>query len=126
MKENHREILVVSNAKGKKFSLIETDNNYIVACGYSSLERWGRQWEHGVYYMFSNDKEKLVALNKATEKLFEKVNENYIPRCRFEELATIFKDGFISDDKETAMEYFDEVCEMTDEEKTYFGIESEE
>lgn len=42
MKENHREILVVSNAKGKKFSLIETDNNYIVACGYSALERWGR------------------------------------------------------------------------------------
>ena len=33
MKENHREILVVSNAKGKKFSLVETDNNYIVACG---------------------------------------------------------------------------------------------
>lgn len=41
MKENHREILVVSNKKGKKFSLIETDNNYIVACGYSALERWG-------------------------------------------------------------------------------------
>lgn len=52
MKENHREILVVSNVKGKKFSLIETDNNYIVACGYSALERWGRQWEHGIYYMF--------------------------------------------------------------------------
>lgn len=122
MKENHREILVVSNAKGKKFSLIETDNNYIVACGYSALERWGRQWEHGVYYMFSNNKEKLVALNKATEKLFEKVNENYISRTRLEELATFFKDGLISDDRESAMEYFDKVCEMTEEEKEYFGI----
>lgn len=126
MKENHREILVVSNAKGKRFSLIETDNNYIVACGYSALERWGRQWEHGVYYVFLNDKEKLAALNKATEKLFEKVNENYIPQARLEELATLFKDGLISDDKESAMEYFNEVCEMTDEEKEYFGIESEE
>lgn len=96
MKENHREILVVSNEKGKKFSLIETDNNYIVACGYSALERWGQQWEHGIYYMFSNDKEKLVALNKATEKLFEKVNKNYIPRTRLEELATFFKDGLES------------------------------
>lgn len=123
MKENHREILVVSNAKGKRFSLIETDNNYIVACGYSALERWGRQWEHGVYYMFSNDKEKLVALNKATEKLFEKVNESHIPQARLEELATLFKDGLISDDRESAMEYFNEVCEMTDKEKEWFGIE---
>ena len=126
MKENHREILVVSNTKDKRFALIETDNNYIVACGYNSLEKWGSQWEHGVYYMFSNDKEKLVALNKATEKLFEKVNENYIPRTRLEELATLFKDGLISDDRQSAMEYFDDCCEMTDEEKEYFGIESEE
>lgn len=126
MEEFHKEILVVSNEKGKKFALIETDNNYIVACGYSALERWGRQWEHGVYYTFFNDKEKLVALNKATEKLFEKVNENYIPRCRLEELVTLFKDGMIEDDRESAFEYFDFICEMTDEEKEFFGIESEE
>lgn len=125
MKENHREILVVSNKKGKKFSLIETDNNYIVACGYSALERWGRQWEHGVYYMFSNDKEKLVALNEATEKLFEKVNADYIPRCRLEELATLFKDGLISDDRESAFEFFENCCEMTDKEKEWFGIEED-
>lgn len=55
MKENHREILVVSNTKGKKFSLIETDNNYIVACGYSALERWGRQWEYGIAYLLKYD-----------------------------------------------------------------------
>lgn len=126
MEENHREILVVSNEKGKKFSLIETDNNYIVACGYSALERWGRQWEHGIYYMFSSVKEKLVALNEATEKLFEKVNADYIPRTRLEELATLFKDGLISDDRESAMEYFDEVCEMDESEKEFFGIEEEE
>lgn len=125
MEENHREILVVSNEKGKNFSLIETDNNYIVACGYSASERWGRQWEHGIYYMFSNDKEKLVALNKATEKLFEKVNKNYIPRTRLEELATLFKDGLISDDRDSALEYFDECCEMSEEEKSFFGIEED-
>lgn len=126
MKENHREILVVSNAKGKKFSLIETDNNYIVACGYSALERRGRQWEHGIYYVFLNDKEKLAALHKATEKLFEKVNENYIPVSRLEELATLFKDGLIEDDRESAMEYFDNCCEMTEKEKEFFGIEKSE
>lgn len=125
MKENHREILVVSNTKGKKFSLIETSDNYIVACGYDSSQRWGRQWEYGVYYMFSNDKEKLVALNKATEKLFEKVNKNYISRTRLEELATLFKDGLISDDRENAFEFFENCCEMTDKEKEWFGIEED-
>ena len=76
--------------------------------------------------MFSNDKEKLVALNEATEKLFEKVNADYISRYRLEELATLFKDGLISDDRESAMEYFDEVCEMDESEKEFFGIKEEE
>lgn len=49
-----------------------------------------------------------------------------IPRCRLEELATLFKDGLISDDRESALEYFDEVCEMTEEEKEWFGIEEED
>ena len=48
-----------------------------------------------------------------------------ISRSRLEELATLFKDGLISDDRESAMEYFNEVCEMTDEEKEFFGIEKD-
>ena len=52
----------------------------------------------------------------------KKVNTGYIPRCRLEELATLFKDGLISGDRESAMEYFDEVCEMTEEEKEFFEI----
>lgn len=55
-----------------------------------------------------------------------KINPNYIPRTRLEELATLFKDGLISDDRESAMEYFNEVCEMTEEEKSFFGIGSTE
>ena len=50
---------------------------------------------------------------------------DYISRCRLEELATQFKDGLIEDDEESAMEYFDEVCEMTESEKEFFGIKSE-
>lgn len=45
-----------------------------------------------------------------------------IPRARLEELATLLKDGLLEDDKESAQEYFDEVCEMTDTEKEWFGI----
>ena len=126
MKEFHNEILSVTNANGKRFALIETSDNYIIACGYDSSQRWGQQWEHGIYYMFSNDKEKLNCLNKAVEKLREKVSKDYIPRCRLEELATQFKDGLIEDDRESAMEYFDKVCEMTNEEKEFFGIGDDE
>lgn len=126
MTEFHRELLVVLNKKGRKFALIETENNYVVACGYNPLEKWGSQWENGIYYTFLNNKEKLIALARATEKLFEKVNDNYISRSRLEELATLFKDGLISDDRESAFKYFNEVCEMTDEEKKFFEIESGE
>ncbi len=125
MTEFHRELLVVLNKKGRKFALIETENNYVVACGYSPLEKWGSQWENGIYYTFLNNKEKLIALARATEKLFEKVNDNYISRSRLEELATLFKDGLISDDRDLALEYFDEICEMSEEEKSFFGIEED-
>lgn len=50
---------------------------------------------------------------------------DYISRCRLEELATLFKDKLLEADEELAMEYFDEECEMTDEEKEFFGIETE-
>ncbi len=42
---------------------------------------------------------------------------------RLSELATKFKDGLEQDDKEEALKYFTEECEMTDEELKYFGIE---
>lgn len=126
MKEFHNEILSVTNANGKRFALIETNDNYIVACGYDSTQMWGRQWEHGIYYMFSNDIEKLSCLSKAVEKLREKVSKNYISRSRLEELATFFKDGLLEDDKYSAMEYFEETCEMTNEEKEFFGIGDDE
>ena len=38
-------------------------------------------------------------------------------------LAGMFKDGLIEDDYDSAMEYFSENCEMTEEEKIYFGID---
>lgn len=44
---------------------------------------------------------------------------------RLTELATLFKDGLIEDDRESAMEYFKETCEMTEQEMEFFGIERE-
>lgn len=54
--------------------------------------------------------------------MFLKTNANYIPRPRLEELATLFKDGLIEDDEEQANIYFDEICEMNESEKNFFGI----
>ena len=64
------------------------------------------------------------ALALCVDYLRMRTENDYIPRCRLEELATQFKDGLI-DDEEQALIYFDEICEMTDEEKEFFGIESE-
>lgn len=47
MKEFHRELLKLNNSEGKCFGLIETNNNYIIACNYDSSRQWGQQWEHG-------------------------------------------------------------------------------
>ena len=67
----------------------------------------------------------IEALQDMIELFRMRTEINYIPRCRLEELVTLFKDGLIEDDKEQALIYFDEICEMTDSEKEFFGIESE-
>lgn len=122
MEEFHREILKIKNKEGRCFGLIETDNQYIVACYYHPSRRWGERWGHGHYFAFRNEEDKNDALKRAMGRLLEKVDESYLSRSRLEELATLFKDGLISDDRESAMEYFDEVCEMSEEEKEFFGI----
>ena len=67
----------------------------------------------------------IEALQDMIELFRMRTETDYIPRCRLEELATQFKDGLIEDDEEQALIYFDEVCEMTESEKEFFGIETE-
>jgi len=78
--------------------------------------------EHKCIYKINADKGIKCECSMCSEC---KINPNYIPRTRLEELATLFKDGLISDDRESAMEYFDEYCEMSEEEKSFFGIEED-
>lgn len=110
-----------------RYALLEMKNQYVVACGFDETQSEGSQWSHGYYYSHWNNSEivKQRMLSAALEYFRELTETNYIPRCRLEELATQFKDGFIEDDEESAMEYFDEVCEMTENEKEFFGIETE-
>lgn len=104
----------------------ESDTEYAVVTGYDPTQPKGQQWEQGIYFTyFQNNLKKMLYLQSAYDCFMNKVNKDYIPRCRLEELATLFKDGLISDDRESAMEYFNEVCEMTDEEKSFFEIEED-
>lgn len=86
------------------------------------------EWNHTVdYWNFGRYSrlDQTEALQKAVECFRVKTENNYINRYRLEELATQFKDGLLQDDKESAMEYFTEECEMTDYEMEFFGIEME-
>ena len=111
-----------------KYALLqsETDTQYVVASGYDPTQPEDEQWVYGIYFTYWNDvKLKAGCLQNALDCFRNKTESDYIPRCRLEELATLFKDGLVSDDRESAMEYFDECCEMTEEEKSFFGIEED-
>ena len=100
-------------------------NEYAVVYG---LNKGNQDWAYTCYYcpfgrIWYTDK--TAALSSTLDYFRMKTETNYIPRCRLEELATQFKDRLIEDDEESAMEYFNEVCEMSDSEKEFFGIETE-
>lgn len=103
----------------------ESDTQYAVVCSYDSTKPEDQQWANGTYFTYWGDtKRKADCLQSALNCFRSRTEENYIPRCRLEELAALFKDGLISNDKESAMEYFNEVCEMTNEEKNFFHVET--
>ena len=110
-----------------RYALLEMETQYVVACGFDETQSEGSQWSQGYYYTHWNTSEivKQRMLSAALEYYRTLTETDYIPRCRLEELATLFKDGLIEDDEESAMEYFDEVCEMTESEKKFFWIETE-
>ena len=110
-----------------RYALLEMETQYVVACGFDETQSEGSQWTQGYYYTHWNTSEivKQRMLSAALEYYRTITETDYIPRCRLEELATQFKDGLIEDDEEQALIYFDEVCEMTESEKEFFGIETE-
>lgn len=106
----------------------QSDTQYCICRNYNPDAKEDQQYDGGTYFCYWGDKErKPYFLSAALENFRVKTEDNYVPRTRLEELATKFKDGLIEDDRESAMEYFDYECEMTEEEKEWFGItESEE
>ncbi len=109
------------------YALIDREVEYIVACNYDeSTGRWG----HGIYFSHWNhsDLEKVRMFSKAMECFRIKVDKEYVSRSRLEEIATDCIYALIEDDRETALEYFKQELDLTEDEYKYFGInrESEE
>ena len=109
------------------YALLEMETQYAIVLNLDETKPEGQQWDHGLYFSHwnTNAEVKQRMLAAALEAFRDRTESDYIPRCRLEELATQFKDGLIEDDEESAMEYFDEVCEMSESEKEFFGINTE-
>jgi hypothetical protein len=113
-------------------ALIKRGNNVKEYAVVRGLDKKNCTWGHTIaYYGYEfegkkTENDEAEQLTKALDCFRCHTEDNYIHRSRLEELATLFKDGLMEDDEENAMEYFEETCEMTDAEKKYFGIESEE
>ena len=63
----------------------ESDTQYAVVSGYDPTQPEGQQWAHGTYFTyFQNNPKKILYLQSAYDCFMEKVNADFIPRCRLE------------------------------------------
>ena len=84
---------------------------YVVCSNFN-----GKEWHGGDYYGY-----------RYLQSAIDSFNKGYsITYSRMSELATLFKDGLIEDDEDSAKEYFLDECDMDENELEYFGIEHKE
>lgn len=76
-------------------------------------------WADSVQYF----EHSTAGLSEALDCFRSRTESQYVSRDRLIELATLFKDGLLTDDPVSAMEYFCNVCDMDCVEKVLFGIE---
>lgn len=103
----------------------ESDTQYVVASGYDSTQPEGQQWNHGTYFTYQDDSQKVSSLANALELFRYRTEENYISRSRLEELVTNFKNELLEEylEEDEYEEFFDYECEMDEYEKKFFEIE---
>lgn len=111
-------------AQKKEYALIKmesTEEYKIVSdlCADGSLAYTVCSWMYGKY-----GREEYLVLQDALDAFRARTENTYIPRSRLEELATKFKDGMFSCDldEEEYDEFFDDECNMTDDELDFFGM----
>lgn len=111
-------------AQKKEYALIKmesTEEYKIVSdiCADGSWAYTAASWMYGKY-----GREEYLVMQDALDAFRARMENTYIPRSRLEELATKFKDGMFSCDldEEEYDEFFDDECDMTDDELDFFGM----
>lgn len=115
--------------KGNYALILRGENlkEYAVVYGLNNKDK---SWKHTCcYYGFEYNGEEFSGTSKAEalamtlDSFRAKTEEDYISRCRLIELATLFKDGLLEEDKYSALEFFNEHCAMEEHEKNFFEID---
>lgn len=116
-----------------KYALIDRGNRLKEIAVVYGLNKEKEEWKHTCnYWSYEYDGnpigclDKAFALSQALELFRVKTEENYIHRNRLEELATKFKDGLLECDEDFATEFFEEECELTENEREWLGITESE
>ena len=111
-------------AQKKEYALIKMENTeeYKIVSDICADGSWAYivcSWMYGEF-----GREEYLVLQDALDAFRARTENDYIPRSRLEELATKFKDGIFSCDldEEEYDEFFDDECDMTDEELDFFDM----
>lgn len=111
-------------AQKKEYALIkmESTEEYKIVSDICADGSWAYtvcSWMYGKY-----GREEYLVMQDAIDSFRYKTESDYIPRSRLEELATKFKDGMFSCDldEEEYDEFFDDECDMTDDELDFFDM----
>lgn len=111
-------------AQKKEYALIkmESTEEYMIVSDICADGSWAYtvcSWMYGKY-----GREEYLVMQDAIDSFRARTENTYIPRSRLEELATKFKDGMFSCDldEEEYDEFFDDECDMTDDELDFFGM----
>lgn len=101
-----------------KIALLDTPNDYIVTTTYDWITR---TWRDSTFFThYGNSEAKPRMLQCALDRYLSLTSEKYVPRVRFIELATRFKDVAFEE------EDLDEVVnDMTLYERKFLGVQSE-
>lgn len=111
-----------------KYALIKRGNSMTEYAVVFGLNKENGNWCNTVSYcgfggMWHTDE--AVALHEMLDVFLSRTTENYIPRNRLIEIATMEKDMLMELDEDETMEFFESELQLEDYEREFFGVDDE-
>lgn len=111
-----------------KYALIKRGNSMAEYAVVFGLNKENGNWCNTVSYcgfgsMWHTDES--IALQIMLDVFLSRTTENYIPRNRLEEIATLEKDKLLELDEDETMEFFESELQLEDYEREFFGVDDE-